>query len=178
MYWLSIISSITGIVSFVISFFDYFKKWKIYLLYVACLTIGLTVGILLSMSEQTVQQFTQAQLIYLIAFVCIISLLILFVYRFLTTAHEPLFVVIIVIVGISYFAIRLLNSVESSQSFIKPNEYLILSTHYDSTGDYTKSAEFLKKYRELQSHSLPDAMLDSIDKKVNTLYYKGLGIKK
>jgi hypothetical protein len=92
----------------------------------------------------------------------------------LTTAHEPLFVVIIVIVGISYFSVRLLNSVESSQSFIKPNDYLIISNHYVSTGEYTRAAEFLKKYRDVQSPNLPDAMLDSIDKKVNALYYKGL----
>lgn len=173
MYWLSLISSITGIISFVFSFFDYFKKWKNYLLYVACGTIGMTIGVLLSMSERTVQQFTQSQLIYLIAFVCIMSLLILFIYRFLTTAHEPLFVVIIVIVGISYFSVRLLNSVEASQSFIKNNDYLILSNHYLKTGDYTRAADFLKKYRDMQAPNLRDRMLDGIDKRVDSLYYKG-----
>lgn len=178
MYWLSIISSVTGIISFVISFFDYFKKWRTYLLYFACLMGGLTIGVILSMSEQTVQQFTQSQLIYLIALVSLVGLLVLFIYRFLTNAHEPLFVAIIFLVLAGWFTLRILNTVESSQSFIKPNEYLIISNHYDSTGDYTKAADFLKKYRELQTQHLPDAMLDSIDKKVNTLYYKGLGIKK
>ncbi len=173
MYWLSLISSITGIISFVISFFDLFKKWKNYLLYFAFGTIGLTAGILLSMSEDTVQQFTQSQLIYLIAFVFIMSLLILFIYRFLTTANEPLFIVIIVIVGISYFSVRLLNSVEASQSFIKNNDYLILSNHYRKTGDYTRAADFLKKYHDMQAPNLPEKMLDSIAKRVDSLYYKG-----
>lgn len=178
MYWLSIISSITGILSFVISFFDYFKKWRIYLLYFACLMTGLTIGVILSMSERTVQQFTQPQLIYLIALVSLVGLLVLFIYRFLTHANEPLIITIIFLVLAGWFTLRILNTVESSQSFIKPNEYLILSNHFDSTGDYTKAADFLKKYRELQTQHLPDSMLDSIDKKVNTLYYKGLGLKK
>lgn len=173
MYWLSLISSITGIISFVFSFVDYFKKWKTYLLYLACGTIGMTIGILLSMSEKTVQQFTQSQLIYLIAFVCIMSLIVLFVYRYLTHANEPFLISIIVIVGISYFAVRLLNSVEASQSFIKNNDYLILSNHYLKTGDHTRAADFLKKYRDMQAPNLPDRMLDSIDNRVDSLYYKG-----
>jgi FlaA1/EpsC-like NDP-sugar epimerase len=173
MYWLSVISSVTGIISFVISFFDYFKKWKNYLLYVACCTIGLTIGVLLSMSEKTVQQFTQSQLIYLIAFVCIISLLILFIYRYLTHTNDPFFIAILVIVGVSYFSVRLLNSVEGSQSFIKNNDYLILSNHYIIVGDHTRAADFLKKYRDMQAPNLPDRMLDSIDKRVDSLYYKG-----
>lgn len=178
MFWLSIISSVTGIISFVVSFFDYFKKWRTYLLYFAFLMGGLTIGVILSMSEQTVQQFTQAQLIYLIALVTLVGLLVLFIYRFLTHANEPLFITIIFLVLAGWFTLRILNTVESSQSFLKPNDYLIISNHYDSTGDYTKAADFLKKYRDLQTQHLPDAMLDSIDIKVNKLYYKGLGIKK
>ncbi len=175
MYWLSLISSITGIISFVISFFDYFKKWKTYLLYIACGTIGLTIGVLLSMSEKTVQQFTQSQLIYLIALVSLVGLLTLFVYRFLTHSNDPFIIVIIFLVLLGYFTVRILNSVEASQSFIKNNDYLILSNHYLKTGDYTRAADFLKKYRDMQSPNLPDQMLDSIDKQIDSLYYKGFG---
>lgn len=173
MYWLSLISSITGIISFVFSFFDYFKKWKTYLLYVACGTIGMTIGVLLSMSEKTVQQFTQSQLIYLVAFVCIMVLIILFIYRYMTHTNDAFLIALLVMGGISYFAVRLLNSVEASQSFIKNNDYLILSNHYLKTGDYTRAADFLKKYRDMQATNLPDRMLDSIDKRVDSLYYKG-----
>jgi hypothetical protein len=103
MFWLSIISSVTGIISFVVSFFDYFKKWRTYLLYFAFLMGGLTIGVILSMSEQTVQQFTQAQLIYLIALVTLVGLLVLFIYRFLTHANEPLFITIIFLVLAGWF---------------------------------------------------------------------------
>lgn len=173
MYWLSLISSVTGILSFVISFFDYFKKWKTYLLYFACTMGGLTVGVILSMSEQTVQQFTQSQLIYLIALVSLVGLMVLFIHRYLRHGNDAFFIVIIFLVLLGYFSIRILNSVEASQSFIKNNDYLILSNHYFQTGDYTRAADFLKKYRDMQAPNLPDQMLDSIDKRVDSLYFKG-----
>lgn len=173
MYWLSLISSITGIISFVFSFVDYFKQWKTYLLYIACGTIGMTIGILLSMSEKTVQQFTQSQLIYLIALVSLVGLIVLFIHRYLRHGNDPFFIVVIFLVLLGYFSVRILNSVEASQSFIKNNDYLILSNHYFQSGDYTRAADFLKKYRDMQAPNLPDRMLDSIDKRVDSLYYKG-----
>ena len=67
MYWLTIISSIVGILSFVISLIPYFKSWKPFLIPVSCLTIGVTIGILISMMEKNIQQFDKGQIIYLIA---------------------------------------------------------------------------------------------------------------
>lgn len=173
MYWLTLISSVLGILSFVFSFVDFFKQWRPYLLHFTFGTIGFAVGLLLSMTQTAVQQFSQSQLVYLIAFVVIMTFLMLFIYRFLTHSNEPLFIVLIVVVGISYLSVRLLNSVEASQSFIKSNDYLVLSNHYIGKGDFTRAADFLKKYRDIETINLSDAMIDSLDKKVNTLRYKG-----
>lgn len=172
MYWLTLISSIVGIISFVFSFFEYFKEWRKYLIHITFFTIGLTSGLLLSMSEKTIQQFTQAQLIYLVAFVSIIALLIIFVYRFLTVGKEPLFVVMIVLGVLGYFSVRLLNSVEKSQSFLKPTDYLIISNHYNETKEYSKSAEYLRKYRELETINLSEPMLKKIDDRIDSLNTK------
>jgi hypothetical protein len=174
MFWLSLISSIAGIISFVISLFDRFKQWRRYLQYIACAAIGLTTGVMLSMSEKTVQQFTQSQLIYLIAFAFTMSLFILFVYRYLNHSNDPFLMTILLIVGMAYFSVRLLNSVEASQSFFKTGDYLILSDYHLKQGNHTRAAEFLKKYREIQTVNLPDRILDSIDKRVDILYYKGI----
>lgn len=172
MYWLTLISSVLGIGSFVFSLFDYFKQWRPYLLHFTFGTIGFAAGLLLSMTQIAVQQFSQSQLVYLIAFVVIMTFLILFIYRFLTEGKETLFVTIIVVIGISYLSVRLLNSVEASQSFIKSNDYIILSTYYLDKGDYTRAADFLKKYRDIETINLSENMLDSLDKKVDKLRYK------
>ena len=174
MYLLTLISSVLGILSFVFSFVDYFKKWKKYLLYFTCTTIGLAFGLFVSMTQDAVQQFSQSQLIYLIAFVIIMTFLILFVYRFLTVANEAMFVTIIVVVGMSYFSVRLLNSVEASQSFIKSNDYLILSKHYLDNDEYMKAADFLEKYRQIETIDLSNSMLDSIDKKIINFRYRSI----
>ena len=173
MYWLTLVSSVLGILSFVVSFIDYFKQWRPYLVPLASGTIGFAIGLLLSMTQTAVQQFSQSQLVYLIAFVVIMTFLILFVYRFLTQGHETMFVTIIVVIGISYLSVRLLNSVEASQSFIRSNDYLILSSYYLDKGDFSRAADFLKKYRDVETINLSDAMLDSLDKKVDALRYKG-----
>jgi hypothetical protein len=173
MYWLTLISSILGIASFAFAFVDYFKQWRPYLFHIAAGTLGFAIGLFLSMTQTAVQQFTQSQLVYLIAFVVIMTFLILFVYRYLTHQNEALAVVIIVIVAISYFSVRLLNSVEASQSFIKSNDYLILSNYYLDKRDFTRAADFLKKYRDIETINLSSPMLDSIDKRVDALRFKG-----
>lgn len=174
MYWLTIVSSVTGILSFIIAFIDYFKSWKPYLLHFGFLTAGVTIGIFLSMMERGIQQFDKGQIIYLIALICIVGFLIFFVYRYLTHTNEPLMITIIVIVVISYFSVRLLNSVEASQSFIKSNDYLILSNYYLQKSEYTKSADFLQKYRDIETINLSRKILDSIDNNVEKLRWKSV----
>jgi len=88
MFWLTIISSVASIVSLLISFFDYFKKWRTYLIYVFCLSAGITLGVLTSMSETAVKQFTNSQLIYLITLVLLLGFLAFFIYRFLSRTYE------------------------------------------------------------------------------------------
>ena len=136
--------------------------------------VGLTLGIVLSMSEKTVQQFTQSQLIYLVALVSLITLVILFVHRFLNNSHDPFFVVMIVLGAMGYFVLKVLNSVESSQSFVKPNDYLILSDHYITSGNYARAADYLKKYKEIESYDLSKAISDSLDKHIDALYLRGI----
>lgn len=172
MYWITLVSSILGILSFAFVFIDYFKQWRPYLVPLASGTIGFAVGLLLSMTQTAVQQFSQSQLVYLVAFVVIMTFLILFVYRFLTQGHETMFVTIIVVIVISYFSVRLLNSVEASQSFIKSSDYLILSGHYSDKGDFSRAADFLKKYRDIETINLSEVMLDSLDNKIEALRYK------
>jgi Na+/melibiose symporter-like transporter len=173
MYWLTLISSVLGILSFIFYFVDYFKQWRQYLLHLTFGTVGLALGLLLSMTQTTVKQFSQSQLVYLIAFVVIMAFLFMFVHRYLTKGNDSLFVVIIVVIGISYLSVRLLNSVEASQSFIKSSDYLILSSQYSEKGDYARAADFLQKYRDIETINLPDTMLDSLDRKIKRLRYKG-----
>jgi hypothetical protein len=174
MYWLTLISSVLGILSFVFYFVDSFKQWRPYLLPMTFGTVGLAIGLLLSMTQTAVQQFSQSQLVYLIAFIVIMTFLILFVHRYLTKGNDSLFIVIIVVIGISYLSVRLLNSVEASQSFIKSGDYLILSSYYSEKEDFTRAADFLQKYRDVETINLPEAMLDSLDKKIKILRYKGI----
>lgn len=176
MYWLALVSSIASIVSLLISFIDVFKKWKAYLLPIGCVMGGLTGGILLSMSEKTMQQFTQAQLIYLVALVSIIALIIVFAHGYFKTANEPILGVILVFVGLGYFSIRLLNSVDASMSTVKPNDYLVLSEYYIQHEQYIHAADYLKKYRDLKTSELPDKILDSIDNKISSCQMKALNI--
>ncbi len=174
MFWLTVVSSVLSIASFAISFFEYFSKWRPYLLHVAFLLGGFTAGVILSMGENTVQHFTQAQLIYLIALVSLIALATLFIHRYMGTSTDPVIVALIVFAGMGYFMIRILNSVETSQGLMRPSDYIIMSDHYIQTGDYSRAAELLKKYKELDASNLSKAITDSLDKRIDVLYLKGI----
>jgi len=172
MFWLTIISSIASIISLLISFFDYFKKWKTYLLYVFCTTAGITIGVLTCMSESAVKQFTNSQLIYLITLVSLLGFLSFFVYRFMTKTYEIIFVSLIIILTVASFIPNILNSVERSQSFIKPVDYVFLSNYYQDKGDFIRAADFLKRYKELDDDNISKALSDSLDKKISDMRMK------
>ncbi|WP_419211919.1 hypothetical protein ACNR9Q_14380 [Maribacter sp. X9] len=172
MYILTLIASISGILSFVLSFIEKLKDWRKYFIYYAIFSIGVAGGIFMTMSNDAIQNFSQEQVIYLIAFVMIMALLILFVYRYLNNVNEVWWVAVLTMVGVGYFAVRLLNSVENSQSFIKSNDYITLSRHYHEIGDYSRAADFLEKYRNIESINLPDNTLKTLDKQVTELREK------
>lgn len=174
MFWLTIVSSVLSIASFAISLFEYFSKWRPYFLHVAFLLGGFTAGIVLSMSEGTVQHFTQAQLIYLIALLSLIALSTLFIHRYMGTTTDPVIVAILVFVGMGYFMLRILNSVETSQNLIRASDYMILSDHFKQHEDFNRAAELLKKYKELDGNNLSKALTDSLDKSIDGLYLRGI----
>jgi len=174
MFWITLISSIASIVSLLLAFVEYFQKWKKYLTHITTLTGGLALGIFLCMSEKTVQQFSQGELIYLVALVSILTFAIFFVYKFIYIGGETIGVSIIILGLIGYFSINLLKSVESSQSFIKPDDLIEISGYFASKKEYSKSADFLKKYREFKSSELDQQTINSIDEKIKALNTKSV----
>lgn len=169
MYWLSLIASVTGIISFVLSFIEKFKNWKPYFLYFSSLMVGLTIGVIISMSESAMKQFTSGQLFYLIALISLLSFSVFFMYKFLTKVNEAMFVIIIVLLIVFNFMPSLLDSIDRSQNFLKPADYSILSNYYQKNNDYIRAADYLQRYKELDGNNLTLAMEDSIKKKINYL---------
>ena len=174
MIWLTLFSSIASILSLFVSFFEYFKKWRSYLLYFFCITAGMSIGIFLSMSESGVRQFTTSQLIYIIALVSLVSFLVFFVYRFLTQANESLFTTVITFIAISYFIPQIMSSVEKSQNFIQPVDYYILFKHYESKNDFIRAADYLKRYQEMDNNNIDMQLNDSLTFKIKQLRFNSI----
>ena len=174
MFWLSLIASLTGIISFIFSLIDRFKKWRSYFIYSTFLMIGLTIGVVISMSEMAAKQFTTGQVIYLIALVALTSFSMFFIYRFLNKTNEIIAIVILIFLGIYYFTPRILNSIQLSQDFIKPIDYLTLANHYESNKDYMRAANFLERYKELDNDNIPRLIEDSLTKRIFRLKNKAV----
>lgn len=173
MFWLSLISSVLGIGSFLISFLETFKKWRPYTFYFASFMGGLTAGILISMGQSAMKQFSTGQIIYLVALTLILTLVIILAHYYLKKGNDPVIVIIIVLIIVGFVANNFLKNIDQSQSFLKPTDYLHLSKHYENSSDYIRAADYLDRYKELDDN-LSLSIIDSIKAKSRELRMKAI----
>lgn len=131
--------------------------------------IGLTAGVLMSMSERAMHQFTTSQVMILLIAISIIALAAFFINRFLHSSNEVMGIVILVFIISAVAFPNMIRVVDKTQSFLKPSDYLTLSRAYEQKQDYAKAADFLQRYKELDGDNIGLEVYKQIGSKIDTL---------
>jgi hypothetical protein len=148
-------------------FFSNLSKWKAYFYYFAFCCIGITIGIIAAMSEKTIATFSGDQLLQMILLVSILSVT-TFISFLITKSGNVLLGYAIMLSVIGLYLPSYLEKL-TAKPLINQEDILILSKHYENTGNFKKAGDFLKVYKSQVETTSSKPQFDLITHKINFL---------
>jgi hypothetical protein len=164
----TIITGLAGIISLFLPFMQDLKKWKNYFYYFSFFSLGITAGIIATMSEKAINSFTGDQLLQLLLFVSILSVASFAAYTLIKKEKEMLgYMVLLLVLGI-YLPLNL-DKIKPKKEYFDKQDLLLLSKEYQDKGNYQKSADYLREYKNVVQETLNDNQKLKIQRKIDYL---------
>jgi hypothetical protein len=163
-----IITGLAGIISLFFPFIKDLSKWRNYFYNFSFFTLGITTGIIASMSEKAITSFTGEQLIQVLLVIAVLSLAI-YLGQLFIKRKEYGFGYIVPLLLIDITLPRLIDVFKSKKELVEKQDLLMLSKHYEQQGHYQKAADYIRSYKDLVVGDLTDKQEKNLQNKIEYL---------